>query len=154
MILKLIKGIELKIRYDTPSVFEVDQIIEVWKVSGLTYRPVGRDTREKIVEQLKQDSELFVAAYDNDKMIGVIFGTFDGRKGCVNRLAVIPDYRRMGIGHHLLEICEENLKEAGATVIFSLIERENHPSRKMLEKDGYDFGDNILYYSKRDHPDA
>lgn len=136
----------------TPSHYE--EIIRVWTDAGLGHKPKGRDSRERITKEITLSPNLFIGAFDDKKLIGTVIGTFDGRRGCVNRLAVVPEYRHRGIAEKLVSMCEERLKELGALVIYCLIDKENEPSLNLFSKRlGYHIHDGIVYLSKRDNWD-
>jgi ribosomal protein S18 acetylase RimI-like enzyme len=141
----------IEFRYLRPG--DYDEIIRVWQLSGLEHRPQGRDRRDNLAAELKRSPDLAVGAFADGKLIGTAIGTFDGRKGCINRVAVAPEHRRSGIARRLISFCEEKLKEAGAKVLFCLIEEENQASIKLFEKSGYSRADHIVYLSKREHWD-
>ncbi len=135
-------------RYETPDISEYERILELWNECGLPYKPEGRDTRENLAKEIRKQPEYWVGAYDGDKLIGIIVGTDDGRKGWINRLAVDEEYRDQGIGTELVNKLEEVFEEKGFKIWAALIEPDNPESMEFFEKRGYeDLG--IKYYSKR-----
>jgi ribosomal protein S18 acetylase RimI-like enzyme len=143
------------IEYRSLKSSDYDEIIRVWKEADLGHKPKGRDTRDRMTVEISRASDLFIGAFVQGKLIGTVIGTFDGRRGCVNRLAVVPQYRHQRIAEKLVAICEERLKKMGALVIYCLIEKENDPSLTLFSKRlGYHIHDGIVYLSKRDNWDA
>lgn len=137
------------------SIADYDRIVKVWEDADLPFRPQGRDSREALAEQMLRDEDLYLGAFDGHEMVGVVIGTWDGRKGYINRLAVPPHKRRTGIGKALLAACEEALRRRGGTeVICTLIEVPNHPSIELFRKAGYVQHEDIIYLSKRDRPES
>jgi hypothetical protein len=67
-----------------------EAIIQLWRESDLPHRPNGRDSRAEMGRQMKSVPDLFLGAFDGGKLIGVVIGTEDTRKGWINRLAVHP----------------------------------------------------------------
>ena len=133
---------------------DIPQVIALWSEAGLPTKPGGRDTIENLTEQRKESPDLFIGAFEGERMIGVVIGSDDGRKGWVNRLAVVPDKRRTGIAAILLNRCEEALRSRGRQIICALIEEDNIASQKLVEGKGYKRADNIIYYAKRDADDV
>ncbi|MBU7046696.1 MAG: GNAT family N-acetyltransferase [Theionarchaea archaeon] len=129
---------------------DYDDMVTLWEESGLSYRSKGRDSKELLQKQIEENPDLYLGAFINDKLIGCVLATFDGRKGWINRLAVSPEYRKRGIGQQLIDAAEKALKMRGATVIGVLIFDTNTPSLNLFEKMGYTIHDNIQYVSKRD----
>lgn len=129
---------------------ELEEMIRVWLEAGLPYRPKGRDSIESLRAQRKRDPDLFLGAFDGDKMIGAVIATDDGRKGWINRLAVLPAYQRMRVGRMIVAECETALRRRGRGVFSILIEGRNEASEALFEKSGYRDESYIRYYVKRD----
>jgi ribosomal protein S18 acetylase RimI-like enzyme len=136
------------------SIADYDSIIKLWEEADLPCKPNGRDSRMRMSEHMLEDSDLFIGAFQDKRLVGVVIGSFDGRKGYVNRLAVSPGTRRLGIARKLLEACENALRERGADVMSTLIEVPNHPSVELFKRCGYVQHEDIVYLSKRDSPEA
>ncbi len=133
---------------------ELEEMTRVWIESGLPYRPKGRDAPERLEEQLRRDPDLFIGAFDGGRMIGVAIATDDGRKGWINRLAVLPDHRRKGVGRALVDACEDALRRRGRGVFSILIEGRNEASEQLFVTSGYRDESYIRYYAKRDSEDT
>jgi len=129
-----------------------DAIIHVWVLAKLHYTPTGRDSRKNLTKQIKIDHDLFFGAFVGTELVGVTFGSYDGRRGIINRLAVIPAFRRKGIAGKLIARCEKALRARGAIVITTLIDLPNKGSVSLFKKMGYISHESILYLSKRDGP--
>ncbi|MFX0066362.1 MAG: GNAT family N-acetyltransferase [Candidatus Hermodarchaeota archaeon] len=125
-----------------------DQLISLWEKAGLDYRPKGRDTRENIHKQLKLPNMLFLGAFKDKQLIGVIIGSSDGRKLWINRLTVDPAYRRQNIATILLQKTEEHFQNQGIEIFAALILEDNLISIEFFEKNGYSPYP-ILYYRKK-----
>ncbi|MGM0510495.1 MAG: GNAT family N-acetyltransferase [Thermoplasmatota archaeon] len=138
-------------QFKPPSVDDYDRILELWDEAGLPYKPEGRDTKENIAEEIEEQPEYWIGAYDEDtgELVGIIFGTDDGRKGWLNRLAVDPDHRNEGVGTELVKRLERVFEEKGFKIWAALIEPDNPYSMKFFEKLGFEDLD-IKYYSKRE----
>lgn len=133
---------------------DYEAMIDLWTRAGLPHRPKGRDSRPSIIGQMARDPELFLGAFRNSVLIGCVIGTYDGRRGWVNRLAVDPRERRKGLARTLIEKIESRLRERGARIICSLVDEDNTPSLSLFEKSGYTIQRNILYLTKRESDQA
>ncbi len=133
------------------TIKDYNRMIEIWENARLPYKPDGRDSRESIKKQMEEFGDLFLGAEVNGKLVGVIIGSWDGRKGWLNRIAVDPAFQGMGIGKMLTAACEEALRERGARIFAMLIEDSNENSLKLAERMGYKVQKNILYLTKRDN---
>jgi ribosomal protein S18 acetylase RimI-like enzyme len=83
-------------------------------------------------------------------LIGSAFGTHDGRKGWINRVAVAPKYRRQGIAEDLVRQVEHRLHGMGIRIIACLIEDWNEESMEFFERIGYKRHHDIFYFTKRE----
>ena len=133
---------------------DYDDLIDLWEEAKLPYKPEGRDRRDNIYRELVGDTAIFLIAEIKGKMIGSIFGTHDGRKGWINRLAVAPSYRRQGLAACLVHEVEARLYDKGIEIIACLIEDWNESSLTAFQQMGYKRHDDIIYLSKRKHEDV
>ncbi len=133
---------------------DYDDLLALWRDAGLPYRPNGRDSKSSIKSQMEHDPDLFLGAFQDDRLVGSVIATFDERKGWINRLAVAPRSRRKGVARILVEKAELALRKRGAEVIAALVERENSPSLALFQECGYRVHHDIVYLSKRDSEDV
>jgi ribosomal protein S18 acetylase RimI-like enzyme len=133
------------------TIKDYSAMLKVWKRAGLPYKPKGRDSKEVMAEQMREFPDFFLGAFDKDRLVGVVVGSYESRmKGWINRLAVDPEYQRRGIAQQLVTKMEEVLKKRGAKVFCALIEMPNEESVKVFKKLGYALYRDILYVTKRE----
>jgi len=128
---------------------DYDLLISLWEASNLPFKPKGRDSRENIHKEILKDDTRFLFCEMDRKIVGVILITDDGRKGWINRLAVLPQYRHAGIATRIIKEAERILIEKGLGIITCLIEEENLYSRELFMDLGYVEHKEIIYYAKR-----
>lgn len=128
---------------------DYDQLIGLWEGAGLKHHPQGRDSRDRILEELGTPMAIFLVAEADGGIVGSLLGTTDGRKGWMNRLAVRPDWQRRGVALALLKEMERRFDERGILVVCALIQGDNTPSRTFFIKAGYEEDLSVVYYSKR-----
>lgn len=133
---------------------DYEQVLQVWSEAGLPYKANGRDRREKMIPEMARKTAALLVAEDKGRMAGTVLATHDGRKGWINRLAVLPAYRNRGLARRLVEEAEKILRERGMEIIACLIEAGNAPSLALFTSAGYIRDDHIVYLSKRDHQDV
>jgi ribosomal protein S18 acetylase RimI-like enzyme len=107
---------------------DYEAVLDLWGEAGLPFRPQGRDARHRVAAELTGGRAVFLVAEVEDRPVGVVLGTHDGRKGWVNRLAVNPAFRRRGIATTLVRELETRLEALGLDVIAALIESEDQAS--------------------------
>jgi len=133
---------------------DYDALINLWDNCRLPYKPLGRDSRVRLEAEMLKETALFLTAERDGRLIGVVLGTHDGRKAWVNRLAVHPDFQNQGIAAALLEKLEEMFRERGFDVFACLIEDYNQVSMQFFQKNGYLKKTEVLYFVKKNFPDA
>jgi len=131
----------------------IEEILAVWRESGLSIRPQGRDAVSELEKQMRFEGSIFLGAFKGEELIGAALINHEGRKGWVNRLAVLPAHRRRGIASRLVEAGEKELRQIGIKVICTLVEDWNENSLKFMQKLGYQLHKDIFYMSKRDAPE-
>jgi N-acetylglutamate synthase len=142
----------IKIREFIISDYHV--IIELWKEAKLPYKQKGRDSLKNIKKELLKGCCVFLVAVDENKIVGTVFGTNDGRKGWINRLAVKSEYKGRGIARQLVEEVEKRFNDLGIGIIACLIEDDNQDSLKVFSKFEYSEFAGMHYLTKRKHPDV
>jgi len=138
----------------TASVADYDAIVELWQRAGLKASLRGRESRESYAQQLMLPTSTFLVAVLGDRVVGVVFGTHDGRKGWINRLAVDPQLRGRGIAKTLTERCQDAIRAAGIEIIAALVEPDNGASRALFESLGYKADVPVVYYRLRNRTDV
>lgn len=129
-------------------------VISLWEQTGIPCKPQGRDSKEKILNELANPGTLFLVAEKDGDIIGSVLATHDGRKGWINRLSVMPDHQHRGIATRLLHEAEDHLYHCGMEIITCLIEEDNPGSMKFFKKKEYVKHTDIIYFSKRKYPDV
>src|SRR3972149_5859443 len=75
---------------------EAQQILEVWQDAEATPSPT--DTRAEVTKLLGEPAAVLLVAEADGRLVGTVIGGWDGWRGSIYRLAVLPAYRRGGIG--------------------------------------------------------
>ncbi|MCK4665320.1 GNAT family N-acetyltransferase [Candidatus Dependentiae bacterium] len=135
------------------TINDYNDLIELWKVTGLEYKPQGRDSYESIRNEIARNPEVFLGCFEDKKLAASILITDDGRKGWLNRIAVHPDFQRRGLAQELTKRTEDILRARGIKIFAILILENNKKSLVLAEKMGYKVFEGIKYLTKRDFPD-
>lgn len=131
------------------TIEDYDEIIRIWLIAGLPFKPKGRDSKEMMSKEMDNPNCAFFGLYENEILIGVCIANFDGRRGWINRVAVDPDFRGKNLSGVLIKECENFLYSKGGKVICALIEDINYPSITVFQKAGYECENEIKYFAKR-----
>lgn len=102
------------------------------------------------VAQLRAFSpDLVLAAHDDQGLVGVVLGSFDGRRGWINRLAVDGRARRRGVARALVTELERRLTALGCVQVNLLVLDDNLDGRAFWTAAGYGQGWGLRMHRKR-----
>jgi ribosomal protein S18 acetylase RimI-like enzyme len=133
---------------------DYDIVMKLWQTCKIPYRPEGRERRDKIEKEIQKETAIFLVAELDEKIVGTVLGTHDGRKGWINRLAVAPEFQHRGIAQRLLKEAEDILGKLGIEIIACLIEDYNRHSMDFFQEAGYTKHQEIIYFTKRKYPEV
>ncbi len=124
---------------------DIEAVLSLWARSTA---PGGTDSAEAVALRLERDRELFILAWDGLKLVGTVIGGWDGWRGSFARLAVEPEYRRMGLGGQLVEAVEVRLRALGAQRITALVLAEEPGAPEFWASVGYEPDPETERYAK------
>ncbi len=133
---------------------EYDDVLALWRRSGLPVRAEGRDAPDAFAHQIASGLQRVIGLRRGVELVAAAVLTHDGRKGWINRLAVDPAYRRQDLARRLVAEAERWFtQDLSLEVWAALVERHNVPSMTLFEELGYERPD-VVYISKRTRQDA
>ncbi len=138
------------IRNMNPS--ESDSLFDIWTEASLPFKLEGRDTKDNIRKQLLIETNRFFVAEINEGLVGALIASHNGRKGWINRLAVLPKYRGKGIAALLINKAEEFFLSNNIKIFACLIEDWNVTSLKYFQSKNYIKHKDIIYFTKKLDP--
>lgn len=124
---------------------DADGLVELWREAGLTFR--AEHVAAELAAVLARDPELVLVAEDDEGLTAAVFGTFDGRRGWVNRLATRPDQRGTGLGSAILAELERRLVAKGCRKVNLLVEPGNAAVTAFYDRHGYST-DELIFMEK------
>lgn len=80
---------------------EAQQVLALWQEADATPSPT--DTRDEVMKLLGEPAAVLLVAEAGGRLVGTVIGGWDGWRGNIYRLAVLPAYRRRGIARALVE---------------------------------------------------
>src|SRR6056297_561646 len=91
-----------QVKFVRATEIDPQEIIDFWKRNSITVTPT--DSPEELKTAAELHPHLFIIGLGpDDRVIGTVWGGFDGRRGYVAHLAVDEPYRNRGLGSHLME---------------------------------------------------
>ncbi len=99
----------MDIRFITRN--DYDQLLQLWKNN---YFVNELDNYDQFKLFLEKNPRLSFLAKDQGHVIGSVLGSYDGRRGYIQKLVVHKEYRRKGVGQKLMNKVVRALRNAGA----------------------------------------
>jgi len=106
------------------SIADYDSLIPFWKAN---YFVSKLDDINHFRMFLEKNPKLSLLAKEDKKIVGAILGSFDGRRGYIQKLVVDKNYRKMKIGKRLVDEVIKRLRTFGALYIPISVEEELVP---------------------------
>ena len=100
-----------------------DAVVDLWRKCNLVVPQ--NDPVEDIQRKLVFQPDLFFVALLDGKVIGSIMVGYDGHRGWMNYLAVLPEHQRHGYGRKLVEKAVDELKRLGCLKVNLQVRRSN-----------------------------
>jgi len=125
---------------------DTDAVIEVWRLSGLV-RPTN-DPRKDIARKLKVRPDLFLVGVLGGTIVATVMAGYDGHRGWINYLGVLPQYQRRGYARRMLAEGERLLRAEGCPKINLQVIASNAQAIAFYEKIGF-AQDPVLSFGKR-----
>jgi len=113
----------------------VEQVLDLWRRASAELSVT--DDPDALRRRLGRERNLFILAWDRDRLVGSLIGGWDGWRGHMYRLAVEPAYRRRGIARRLVEAVERRLRRLGALRIDGIVVKRNRAGGVFWRELGY-----------------
>ncbi len=115
---------------------DYEEVRILWESSGPGIQLSPSDSPEEIQKKLQRDPDLFLVAERDGRIIGTVFGGFDGRRGIVYHLVVLQGERRSGIGRSLMAEIENRLRSKGCRKYYLLVTKDNEDALAFYDSFG------------------
>lgn len=125
---------------------DTDDDVHVWKTCGLTVPQ--NDPRRDIGRKMAEDPSLFFVAAVGSRLVGTCMAGYDGHRGWIYYLAVLPAFQQQGIASRLMECAERELFERGCAKINLMVRTSNEDVITYYANRGY-ARDDVTVLGKR-----
>jgi ribosomal protein S18 acetylase RimI-like enzyme len=121
---------------------ELDAVLSVWRRAEA--EPSVSDDPESLRRLLARDRRsLLVAALEGDgqdgsEIVGTVIAAWDGWRGNLYRLAVLPEHRRRGVGLELVRHAELELRRQGAIRLAAVVVEDHDHATGFWQAAGYE----------------
>jgi ribosomal protein S18 acetylase RimI-like enzyme len=114
---------------------DVDGVLALW--AAATVEPSVTDDPAGVCTLLSHDPDALLLAVDDDTIVGSVIASWDGWRGTMYRLAVLPPYRRRGIASALVTEGERRLHARGARRLHLIVLEDERPANAFWTAAGY-----------------
>ena len=125
-------------------------VIDLWVKCKLVY-PHNNPNKD-IQRKLKVNPEWFLIGILDNKIIASCMVGYEGHRGWINYLAVLPEYQKLGYAALIMEEAEKILKSAGCPKVNLQVRTSNSGVIEFYKKIGYSV-ENVVGMGKRLEPD-
>ncbi len=130
---------------------DTEQTVALWQACGLT-RP-WNDPHKDIERKLQQEPELFIVAEQDGLLLGSVMAGYDGHRGWIYYLSVLPQHQSQGLGKELVQQAEQRLRSKGCPKIQLMIRLDNSGVQDFYRALGYEQAE-VVVLGKRLIEDA
>ena len=123
-----------------------NEVIRLWQECHLV--APQNNPRRDIERKLRVNPEWFLIGVSEGKLVTSCMAGYDGHRGWINYLAVLPAYRHRGIGTQMMKEVEKRLSAAGCPKINLQIRETNSEVIQFYESIGFT-KDPVLSMGKR-----
>ncbi len=113
-----------------------DEVVSLWKkIFGDQATDIAPDF--VLDKELEAKGGLIFVALNGELLIGTIMAGYDGNRGWIYALGVLPEYQRQGIGSSLLAFVEKKLSGLGCRKINLQMMEGDEVSERFFSANGY-----------------
>jgi ribosomal protein S18 acetylase RimI-like enzyme len=133
------------------AIGDADAVMNVWRRSGLVHP--SNDPWKDIQRKLRVRADLFLVGTIGGAVVATVMIGYEGHRGWINYLGVLPGHRRRGYARQLMGEAERLLQLEGCPKINLQVRATNAGAVSFYEGVGYS-DDKVVSLGKRLDPDA
>ena len=125
---------------------DYDDVRALWMtIRGFGIRALD-DSREDIQRFIRRNPTTSVVARMDGRIVGSILCGSDGRQGALYHVCVARDYRRRGIGTHMVGYCMHQLRLMGINKVSLIAFTSNDAGNAFWKQIGWTRKSDVNYY--------
>ena len=122
---------------------DTEAVIKLWDTCKLVVP--WNDPLKDIKRKLSIKDNLFIIGEINKKIIATAMAGYDGHRGYIYYLAVLPELQKKGIGSSILSIVEKKLYKLGCPKINLFVRNTNIKVKVFYKTNNYKIQDSQIY---------
>ena len=125
---------------------DYDDVRALWMtIRGFGIRALD-DSREDVQHFIRRNPTTSVVARMDGRIVGSILCGSDGRQGALYHVCVARDYRRRGIGTHMVGYCMHQLRLMGINKVSLIAFASNDAGNAFWKQIGWTRKSDVNYY--------
>jgi ribosomal protein S18 acetylase RimI-like enzyme len=125
---------------------EIDALLALWRAAGSS--PAVNENVEGVTALFDRDELSLLVAEQDGQLVGSLVAAWDGWRGSLYRLAVLPDHRRRGIARALVREGERRLAALGCRRIALVALSDSEDAVAFWAAAGYEADERITRFVK------
>ncbi|WP_315120615.1 GNAT family N-acetyltransferase [uncultured Clostridium sp.] len=127
-------------KLDIEDKYIIEKILDIQKVSYLVEAEIigfyDIPTLKDTIETIRESEETFYGYYIDNILAGIISYKIEEEILDIHRVAIHPNFFRMGIGEKLLNFIQTNQKDVSKIIVTT--GKENKPAVNLYIKNGFE----------------
>jgi ribosomal protein S18 acetylase RimI-like enzyme len=123
---------------------EIPAVLALWRAADAT--PSVTDDEHALQLAVAHPTARLLVAEVDERIVGCILAGFDGWRGHLYRIVVLPEMRRQGIARALLAAAEAWLAAQGAKRVVAMVEQDHPLAVSFWSASGYGCDPRISRY--------
>jgi ribosomal protein S18 acetylase RimI-like enzyme len=119
-------------------------LLDLWRRAGS--EPSVGENAASIERLLDRDPDALIVAEVDGEIVGSLIAVWDGWRGNLYRLAVLPEHRRRGIARALLAEGDRRLEAHGCRRVTALVMHEHDWAVGFWRASGYELDERIIRF--------
>lgn len=128
------------------TIDDYEEVYQMWQITSKRALSEA-DERERIEKYLERGDGMSQVAVADGKIVGTVLASHDGRRGFINHMAVLPEYRRQRIGHALAKRAISKIAEQGIDKTHIFCYQDNTTGQNFWSDFGFKKREDIFVFS-------
>jgi ribosomal protein S18 acetylase RimI-like enzyme len=121
-------------------------LLALWNAAGSS--PSVTDTVADVTQVIEHPEGSVLVAESDGRVVGSLIATWDGWRGNMYRLAVLPEFRRRGIAAELVRQGEAELRRRGARRVSAIVLVDEEQATGFWANAGYAYQQEAGRYTR------
>lgn len=130
---------------------DIEAVLAVWEQARSTAATTPDDAGS-VARLIEHTPDALLVAECDGRLVGVLVAGWDGWRGNMYRLAVLPPCRRRGIARRLVEAGHEQLARKGARRVTALVAHGEEEAQSLWRSAGYQFDEQMARFVRNVQP--